>query len=94
MAQTIKKAMAAAKDWIQISIGFAIISIPINLLMGRPVLNGLWHDWVVADAGLRWQLLGLVLGVLLAAWVVLTLLFTLGYGLNGWLKQQDHKSSN
>jgi len=94
MAQIVKKAMAAASGWLKISLGFAILSIPIDLLRGHPILNGLWHDWLVANTGLRWQLLGVVLAVLVVAWLGLTLIFALGYGVAAWLKKQDKVKSS
>lgn len=87
--QVLKQGMLRAIRWIGYSLMLAFLKIPIDLLRHRPILNGLWHDWQVASWPLWGKLLGLFLAVIGIGWLVLTLIFSLIYGIKQWLAQQD-----
>jgi len=85
----INRAMKAASDWLLMGIVFGLLKIPIDLLLHRPILNGLWHDWLVGTTTDRWFMLGLFVAVVVIGWGLLTVIFLLGGWLKAWLKQQD-----
>ncbi|MFC6181635.1 hypothetical protein [Lactiplantibacillus daowaiensis] len=85
----LKAAMQAASHWIGYCLVAALFKIPIDLILKRPVLNGLWHGFVVASWLVRGQMLGLLLVILLGGWLVFTVVSALGKLISAWLKRQD-----
>lgn len=90
----LKRASSAAWGWIGIGVVLAIITIPFDLWLHRPIFNGLWQQFWGSPGALRWQLLGVSLGVLLAGWGLLTMLFWVGLRLNHWLASRDYQGPN
>ncbi|BDZ31901.1 hypothetical protein RA086_11735 [Lactiplantibacillus sp. WILCCON 0030] len=68
-------------------IGFALLTMPFDWLIGRPLLHGLIHEWLIAETESRWAMLGFLFAFLIVIWLVF---FLIGISFR-WLNQQISK---
>ncbi|ETY74268.1 hypothetical protein [Lactiplantibacillus fabifermentans] len=85
----LKRSAFDALTWLKIDLGFILISIPIDWLLGRPLLLGLVDNWLVGTTGERWGILGLTLIIIAGSWLLFFAIIASFRWLNQRLARHD-----